>query len=518
MNAGLARLLLLLAAGALLLRLPQLDRRPLHNDEGVNAVKIQALWEKGFYRYDPDEYHGPTLYYATLPFLWLSPARSSAEISDSALRLAPVFFGAGLIPLLWLLRGGLGRAATLAAAVLFALSPAMVFYSRYFIHEMLLVFFGLLAIAGGWRYTQKPSTGWALLTGAAVGLMHATKETFVFAVAAMGLASAAVWVWRRRAGAAPQFPAGFKAWHFAAAAAASLAVAALFFTSFFTNARGPLDAVLTYEPWFTRAGGQSPHNHPWYFYLERLFWFHPRKSPPWSEGIVLLLALVGCGASFFRRQWPGVHLGLARFLAVFSLLLTLIYSAIPYKTPWCLLEFYSGLILMAGLGTALLVEVCRPLWSRLLLFALLLLAAAHLGWQTWKSSFVFAADRRNPYVYAQTSADLHNLLKRVTAVSRFHPEGDRMVIKVISPESYWPLPWYLRQFQRVGWWEAMPEDPFAPVTLVNSKLNALLDEKSNKQYLMAGLFELRPGTFFELYVELELWKRYVASLPKAPME
>ena len=36
--------LLLAAAGALALRLPQLDRRPLHNDEGINAVKLRALW------------------------------------------------------------------------------------------------------------------------------------------------------------------------------------------------------------------------------------------------------------------------------------------------------------------------------------------------------------------------------------------------------------------------------------------------------------------------------------------
>ena len=31
---------------------------------------------------------------------------------------------------------------------------------------------------------------------------------------------------------------------------------------------------------------------------------------------------------------------------------------------------------------------------------------------------------------------------------------------------------------------------------------------------MAGLYELRPGTFLELYVETELWKKFVATLPR----
>src|SRR5262245_22261284 len=103
--------LLLALVGALALRIPDLDNRPLHNDEGVNAVKVIELWQQGRYAYDPDEHHGPILHYATLPFLWLSGARDPGELKDSALRLAPVFFGAGLIFLLVLLGDGLGRQA-----------------------------------------------------------------------------------------------------------------------------------------------------------------------------------------------------------------------------------------------------------------------------------------------------------------------------------------------------------------------------------------------------------------------
>src|SRR5947207_14939070 len=185
-----ALVLLPALAGALALRVPNLDTRPLHNDEAVNAVKVSELWRQGRYAYDPDEYHGPTLHYATLPFLWLSRARNANELADATLRLAPVAFGAGLILLLPLLADGLGRHAVGWAAIFTAISPAMVFYSRYFIHEMLLVFFTFMALAAAWRYWRTRKLGWALLAGVGAGLMHATKETFVINVAAAALALA----------------------------------------------------------------------------------------------------------------------------------------------------------------------------------------------------------------------------------------------------------------------------------------------------------------------------------------
>src|SRR5690606_34588366 len=49
-----------------------------------------------------------------------------------------------------------------------------------------------LTLGAGWRYTQTRSPGWAILTGAGLGLMFATKETFVLSVAAMFIAAAAL--------------------------------------------------------------------------------------------------------------------------------------------------------------------------------------------------------------------------------------------------------------------------------------------------------------------------------------
>ena len=137
----------------------------MHTDEAVHADKFGLdLLEQGIYQYDPNEYHGPTLNYFTLIPAWLAGERTYAEIDEVTLRIVPVVFGTALILLIAGLAGGLGLEAV-AAAVLAALSPAMVFYSRYYIQEMLLACFTLGLIVCGYRYVRTRSLVWALAAG-----------------------------------------------------------------------------------------------------------------------------------------------------------------------------------------------------------------------------------------------------------------------------------------------------------------------------------------------------------------
>jgi len=54
--------------------------------------------------------------------------------------------------------------------------------------------------------------------------------------------------------------------------------------------------------------------------------------------------------------------------------------------------------------------------------------------------------------------------------------------------------------------------PFAPIMIVSAGLRAALDEK--KTHLMVGYYQLRPQTFLELYVRLDLWQEWLAHRPK----
>src|SRR5205814_9560303 len=90
--------------------------------------------------------------------------------------------------------------------------------------------------------------------------------------------------------------------HAALALSATFLIWLLLFSSLFTHFAGLLDSIRTYLPWLRRAGGHSPHIHPWNFYLQRLAWFHPATGPVWSEGLILILAVVGAVASLVRSS------------------------------------------------------------------------------------------------------------------------------------------------------------------------------------------------------------------------
>jgi uncharacterized protein (TIGR03663 family) len=511
-------ILVLLAGLALAFWSRSLDQRPMHNDEAVNGIKFGQLWDHDGYKYDPNEHHGPSLPYATLALGGLAGApRDFDQFTESQLRFVTVLFGIGLILLLPLVADGLGRKATFWAALFTAVSPAVVFYSRYYIHEILLVFFTFLALTAGWRYWRSRKLGWALLAGAGVGLMHATKETFLITLVVAALALGLNQLWNRWLDAAspPAKAPRLKLIHFAAALAAWLAVALLLFSSFFTNAAGPLDSVRTYLPWLHRAEGASPHIHPWHFYAHRLLFFHVAKGPVWSEALILVLAVMGAWAAFARKGLADASASFIRFLALYSFGLAAAYSLISYKTPWCLLSFWHGMILLAGVGAATLLRSVKQRSLSLALGLLLLAGAGHLAWQAWLANATFAADPRNPYAYAQTSPDLLNLVRQVESLAEVHPQGRQMLVKVMAPDSdYWPLPWYLRNLKQIGWWDQVPADPFAPLMIVSAKLHAGLDEK--KTHVMVGYFQLRPQVFLELYVDLKLWQAWLAKNPPKP--
>jgi len=277
--------------------------------------------------------------------------------------------------------------------------------------------------------------------------------------------------------------------------------------------------VRAYSHWSSHAGPASPHIHPWYFYLRRLIYFHAPKGPIWSEALILVLCVIGASTGFARKHLDGGNASFIRFLAFYTFALMAAYSLISYKTPWCLLNFWHGMILLAGVGAAVLSASVRKPVVRIALAVLLLAGAGQLAAQAWEGACArgedgrsLASDPRNPYVYAQTVPDILRLVKMVDGFGKISPAGHRVLIKVMAPHGdFWPLPWYLRSFQQVGWWDELPTDPFAPIIIVSADFHAALDEK--KMHLMVGLFEMRPQVFFELYVEKSLWESYLQKQP-----
>lgn len=526
MHRSLPWCLLLVFLVALALRGPQLAERPMHNDEAVNGIKFRTLWQGGGYRYDPHEYHGPALPYATYAVAWLRHGGNrQAEPDEITLRLVPLLAGLLLVFVPWLGRGSLRSGTMMYGSALTALSPVMVYFSRYYIHELLLVLGTAVLLLAAGRNRASPRLAWTLLAGAGLGLMVTSKETFVIPLASMVGAAAAQWLWRRWRNEpnsmepAPQWKLG----PILAGAGLALAMALLLFTSFFTNAAGPSDALRTYLPWLDRAGGASPHIRPWWFYGERLLWFHFPRGPVWTEAFIAILGLVGFVAALRKPAASDREVAWIRFLGFYSLGLAAAYSVIGYKTPWCALGFWQPWLMVAGAGAVVLWEYARQASAQWALAALLFTGGAHLGWEAWRESHFYGWRRQNPWVFAHTSADLLKLVERLRALATVHPQGKAITIKIMAPEDdYWPLPWYLRDFPNVGYYGQIPKDPWAPVIVSSVQFQAALETRPERSHLMAGLFELRPQpqgvppTTFELYVSLPLWSDYLKAHPPRP--
>ncbi len=309
--------------------------------------------------------------------------------------------------------------------------------------------------------------------------MHATKETCIVAFGSMGLALVIMTLARLVRG-RPMRPTltGIKPLHLALGLAAVLGVSALFYSSFFQHPQGVLDSYRAYATYFGRgAGEKTMHVHPWYYYLQMLVFVRYFSGPIWTEGWIVLLAVVGLAAAVRGRAGGRIDVGLVRFLALYTIAMTVVYSVIPYKTPWCLLSFLHGMILLAGVGAATLVAWARKPAPRAVVVSLLIVAVGHLAFLTYRANFVYQADSRNPYVYAHPTPEIFTIVNEVKAYVGVHGLGqsDAMPIQVAVPgRDYWPLPWYLRAYH-VGYYTDIPDpDKVGPLILISDKLEQTL--------------------------------------------
>jgi uncharacterized protein (TIGR03663 family) len=511
-NKAFKGLFVLIVFGALVFRLAQLNLRPLHHDEANQAVKFGVLLEKGEYSYDRNDHHGPSLYYLSLPFTWIFSGKDFASLHEKTLRLVPAIFGAGLILFFLLLKGGMNRWAIILSGLFMAVSPVMVFFSRFYIQEILLLFFIAGTIGAGWRYSQNPSTGWALAAGLSAGMMYTTKETCIIVFGALVSALVLTKLFRRRGEFQKDSSNSPKVKHLFISMGAALLISGLFYSSFFRNPGGPLDSLLAFGSYFSRAGEAGMHVHPWYYYIKMLAYSRYGPGPVWSEALILILAAGGCFSAFKARRENGSGYVFIRFVFFYTLLSTIIFSLIAYKTPWNILPFYMGMILLAGEGVVFLIRKTHKIWTRGVVLLLLGLGIFNLGAQSYRANFKYFADPRNPYVYAHTSTDFLNLVQRIEDIALLHPDHKQMLIKVITgPYETWPLPWYLRKFTRVGYWQevgAAGEIPGVPVIISSidklDKLQVLLGDDYQSEF-----YGLRPEVLLAVHIRQDLWNKFL---------
>lgn len=467
--------LIVVAAAALWLRTFDLAHRPMHADEANQALKFGDLLESGSYAFDPRDHHGPTLYYATLPIAWLRGEKNLVELDETTLRLVPALAGTLAVVFLGLLAMPLGRWPAVLAAALLAISPPALYYSRDYIQETLLLTFTLAALLGAKHWWSSGRVSAAIWSGGCVGLMLATKSSApLFLVAAL-LAGITI---------SPGKPASSRVVRDTLVALISaLLVAFVFYSSFGTHFAGIEDAIRAYGFAAQRVTAHSGHEKPWWYYLQ-LFGWNQSGGLVWQQLAFVALAGLGAALALNTTSTPAEKAPvttLARRALLYTVLVALALSATPYKTPWHAIHWVPGLAILAAAGAALL-----PRWWTGFVLAVIVLWSQAL--QARLAVFQRPADERNPYAYVQSSPDVLKFRPLIDRALSGNPHG---VVRVIS-EEYWPLPWYLRGLDQVGYWNSIPLDCDGAVVIASSTLAEDVRKNLHGAYDESYL-GLRPG-------------------------
>ena len=517
---------------AVVVRAPRLDRRPMHTDEAVQAgMYLKPMLAGEPYRYNAEDGHGPMLVYSTRVLCWLTGVNDYALLSEKLLRWTPLIYSILLVLLLPVMGDGLGRWPVAFAALLTALSPLGVFFSRYYIMEMPLLFFSTAMIAFGWRYVVSRRSAWLILAGASAGFMHATKETaaihwIAVILAVIGTSALNYFT----AGGSTRIvqrgriqPRGNAFVHVVIALAVGAAVSFTLFSSFFRDLSQPFDSVKTYVAYASRASG-TEHAKPWSYYLHLLLGQRDVDGFFHTEIFIVLLAGIGALKAVFGSPSRYEDNRLQRFFTLYAFALICGYSMIAYKTPWCILTAEHAIVVLAGLGAATLWNIPWGRIGRTIVSVVLSLGLVHLVFQVWEENFGRPADpERNPFVYGHTSPDLLRLVDRVNRAIDAKGGPERFAIMIYHPEGGWPLPWYFRRLPagHVGALTMPPEDgryaSVADVVITSPEWGALLGALVAGTHIDLGEpFEWRRGVHATALFRKELLPEFASKAAAKP--
>ena len=520
-------LILLLAA---IVRVAFLDIKPPHFDEGINGWFCDQMAKTGFYAYDPTNYHGPLHFYVLFVSLQLFGR------SLWPLRLPVVL--ASLLTMFWifLFRPFLSRTVCNLAALGMAISPGFIFYDRYSIHESWLVLFLIVTFWGilGISTSREPRYFWGFILG--LTGMILTKETYIIHVAAFAAAGGLVLLLRRltpegrclqcpgvaspstarkgvaNPGVANNAPPVAKrdrlprrtrlpVRHIFGATLVGATLIIFFYSGNFRYWRGLEGLYQTFLPWTKTGVDAAGHGKPDFDLFPLV--------PPFAAHLPALGALAN-----FKLNWYWIRLFLdyewfavagllfsfrfflggnsaLRFLAIYGLGVLLVYSIVPYKTPWCIISIAWPFLF---LGAALLEFIAKRL-NRLVAVLVALPLFAHAAWKSYDLNFVKFDNPKERYVYVQTFREFRTFVDPILEKGGKNPESKTKLSGLVLLSSYFPIPWVLGEFPNIGYYNSdsgWPQKLDADFIVVDEEKADKL-EKGLKDRYFTNDFRLRDG-------------------------
>jgi uncharacterized protein (TIGR03663 family) len=488
---------LILFLGAAI-RFAFLDIKPPHFDEGINGWFCDQMAKNGYYSYDPNNYHGPLHFYV----LFISLMSFGRNLW--ALRLPVVLISLLTIYWIFLFRPFFGRTVCYLTSLAMAISPGFVFYNRYSIHESWLVFFLIVTLWGTlgiWR-SREPRYFWGSVMG--VTGMILTKETYIIHLFALLCAALGIAILSRLFPSGEELSLQQNKWprnHLLAAVTVSLALIIFFYSGNFQHWEGLADLFKTFLPWTKTGIEAAGHGKP-------NFDLAPLIPPPLAQ-LPLFASLAN-----FKLNWYWIRLFLdyewlvmaglvfsfpllfwgqsgLRFLAIYSLVVLLIYSVVPYKTPWCVISIAWPFLFLGAAGLKFIAMRINRLAAILVALPLF----GHAAWKSYDLNFVRFDNPKERYAYVQTFREYHTLIDPILAKLAKDPEAKTELKGIILLSSYFPIPWVLGDVADIGYYskeDKWPKDINADFIVVDADKADELEKGLKGRYFIED-FRLRDG-------------------------
>jgi uncharacterized protein (TIGR03663 family) len=556
-----------ITAIATFVRFYDLALKPLHHDEGVNGFFLTTLFREGVYKYDPANYHGPTLYYISLAFTKVF------GLETLPIRWSVAIFGVLTVVLAFYLWRYIGKIGALAAALFLALSPGMVYISRYFIHEMLFVFFTLAIVVAVLYFMENRKPGifaissmtlillvsflptalnlsnvagedrpvllWALrislffteailvyfimrmlfvwdegrpiyliLASASVALLFATKETGFITLGTMIIAFFCIWIWQKIYG---------------------KNVSEL-------NDDEPEPVELTWKTFRNRLGSGTDliliiaAVSFTFIYISILFFSSFFTYPKGILGAFeayMIWTRTGTKDHSQNGWYAYLNWGYKLELPIF--LLSAVGTLIAFIKARHRFAMFAGLwafgLFLAysiipyktpWLALSFILPMCiiagyginelatdKSKISKIIAGILTIAAVAVLGYQTYDLNFVRYDDEKMPYVYAHTKRDFLKLIDKIEYYAEKSGKGKDATIEIVSPD-YWSMPWYMNNYKNAKFGGQLVDANTQEMIVASKAQAGELNERYGSHYKFVGEYPLRPGVDLYLLVRKDL--------------
>jgi uncharacterized protein (TIGR03663 family) len=196
-----------------ILRFWGLGDKPLHHDESLHAYYSWQLmlniqhwtWcinppasDPGYtcYAYNP-LLHGPFQFHAIALVYSISHLLGASDngINTFTVRIPAATLGTLIVGLPYFLRDYIGKWGAWLACLMLAVSPSMVYFSRFAREDIYFAAFTLVMVVGVARYVRDRKMRWLVIAAAGFALAYATKESIFLEILLFGGFMGALIVW-----------------------------------------------------------------------------------------------------------------------------------------------------------------------------------------------------------------------------------------------------------------------------------------------------------------------------------